>query len=587
MRGADLAGLAVVLALGAGCGKPQQERGPRPASEDPGRSPAAELAFSEATAEAGIRFLHANGARGGRLLPETMGSGVAVLDVDGDGWPDLFFVNGATRGEDGEARAALYRNLGSGRFVEVAEGGGAADGLVGMGAAVGDVDGDGRADLFVSGVGRDVLLRNRGDGRFEDWSSRLAGLPPGFGSSAAFLDADGDGWLDLYVGRYVTWSEAADVACRPDGEHRSYCTPEVYDGESSRLLRNRGDGSFVDVTREAGLWQPEGKTLGVVPLDVEGDGDADLAVANDTTRNFLFVNRGDGVFEERGVEAGMAFSESGAPRGGMGIDAGDLTGGERLDLVIGNFAQEMSALFRARPGGIFSDQAAQEGIGLPSLLTLAFGTLTFDADLDGWRDVALANGHIEPEIRRFQPHLAYAQPVQLFRQVPAERRFELSADPALEVPRVGRGLVTVDHDLDGDLDLVLTQNAGHAVLLRNEAAGAHWLSLRLTLGPGGRDALGARVTLEAGGRRRLDQLVSGRSYLSAPEARISFGLGAATRADRVDVRWPDGRRQRFHGLAADRHYVLALSRAEGLAPGGGEEAVPGLRAAAGSTSGPA
>ncbi|MDX1503139.1 MAG: VCBS repeat-containing protein, partial [Thermoanaerobaculia bacterium] len=478
--------VALLVLFAAGCGERRSVEEPPPG---PPREP-----FTDATGGSGIAFVHANGATVDRRLPETMGSGVALLDFDGDGLEDLFFVDGSPQGA-----SALYRYLGGWRFEEVSERAGARIRAVGMGAAVGDVEGDGDADLFVSAVGEDFLLRNRGDGGFEDASEALAELAPGFGSGAAFVDVDRDGRHDLYVGRYVTWSPETDVACVPDGVHRTYCTPEVYPGASNRLLLNRGDGRFRDATAEAGLELSEGKTLGVVPLDANDDGWPDLAVANDTTRNFLFVNRGDGSFEERGVEAGIAFGASGAPRGGMGIDAGDLSGAGPADIVVGNFAQEMSAVFRSRPGGLYSDDAAPLGLGLPTLMTLAFGTLVADLDLDGWSDVALANGHIEPEIQALRPGQTYAQPVQLFRRVPGEERFEPVVAAALAEPRVGRGLAAGDLDADGDVDLVLTQNGGPPVLLRNEAVPAGWLGLRAFPGPAGLDT---RATLVAGGRER-------------------------------------------------------------------------------------
>ncbi|MEJ2086525.1 MAG: CRTAC1 family protein, partial [Acidobacteriota bacterium] len=508
--------------------------------------------FADVTADSGVVFTHDNGASDDRLLPETMGSGVAVIDYDGDGWSDLFFVNGSPG-----STAALYRNLGGWTFEDVTERAGVAVQLVGMGVAAGDFDRNGATDLFISGVGRDVLLRNRGDGSFDDASLLLADLPPGFGSSAAFLDADRDGWLDLFVGRYVTWSSETDVACLPDGEHRSYCTPEVYAGASNRLLRNRGNGEgFSDVTVETGLYLPEGKTLGVVPLDYNADGWPDLAVANDTVRNFLFVNRGDGTFEEQGVELGMAFSESGAPRGGMGIDAGDLSGAGAADLVIGNFAQEMSAVFRSRSSGLFADDAAQVGIGLPSLLRLAFGTLIFDFDLDGWNDVMLANGHIEPEIESLRPNQSYTQPISLYRHLPGESRFEIVDSDVLSVPRVARGLASGDFDRDGDLDIVVTQNGGPAVFLRNDTSGRSWLGLVPTPSSQQSVTLGTRVEIEAERRLRHASLVSGRSYLSASEPSIVFGLAAGDAVERVDIVWPSGNRTRLIAPAVNRFIEL-------------------------------
>ncbi len=543
---------ALASLLAAACGGP--ERGGEPAAVAPAASA---VGFRDVSAAAGLDFVHFNGASPRRYLPETMGSGVAVLDYDGDGWPDLFLVNGAGFGAGAPPGpgGALYRNLGEGRFAVVAEAAGAGVALAGMGAAVGDLDRDGDADLFVSGVGGDRLFVNAGDGSFDEESGARGLGARGFGSSAAFLDADGDGWLDLFAGRYVEWSPEEDVACRPDGVHASYCTPEVYRAAASRFYRNLGEGRFADASATSGIGALAGKTLGVVPLDHDRDGSMDLAVANDTEPNFLFVNQRDGTFAERGLEAGMALSASGATRGGMGIDAGDLAGQGLTDLVVGNFAQEMAALYRAAPNGLYADQGAESGIGVPSLMTLAFGTLIVDLDLDGWLDVVLANGHIEPGVARFQPSQSYAQPLQLFRRLPDRWQFELVAGEALAVPRVARGLAELDFDRDGDPDLALTQNGRPAVLLANQAAeaGASWLRLTLVGARSNRDGYGTLIEATLAGRRLTRTLVSGRSYLSASEAAVGFGLGTAERAEAVEVRWPSGARQRFLDLPARRH----------------------------------
>ncbi len=556
MSGRGRASILVGLWM-AGCGPGEPEPAPLEAIPPPGPR------FVEATAAAGLDFVHANRASARRYLPETMGSGLAALDWDGDGWVDLYFVNGAPfgAGEPSGRGGALYRNLGGGRFAAVPGAAGAGAAFPGMGAAVGDVDNDGDADLFVTGVGGDRLFVNGGDGEFREAAAARGLVARGFGSSAAFLDADRDGWLDLFAGRYVEWSPARDLPCSPDGIHRSYCTPEVYPGEANRFYRNLGGGRFSDTSGAAGIAGVVGKTLGVVPLDHDRDGWPDLAVANDTERNFLFRNRRDGTFDEIGLEAGMALSASGATRGGMGIDAGDLVGDGSTDLVIGNFAQEMAALYRAQPSGLYADEGAEAGIGIPSLMTLAFGTLVVDVDLDGWLDVVLTNGHIEPEIARFQPSQTYAQPVQLFRKLPDRWEFveeHGGPDDPLVAPRVGRGLVEADIDRDGDPDLVLSQNGGAAALLRNEAAGgpASWLRLQLVGRTGNRDGYGASVEAALAGRRLTRTLVSGRSYLSASEAAVGFGLGTGERIEALEVLWPSGRRLRFLDPPARHHLRL-------------------------------
>jgi hypothetical protein len=562
---------AAVLAL-AGC----QRESPKPAQPATADSaPPIPVSFRDVTREAGIAFVHNNGAHGKKYLPETMGSGLAFLDFDGDGWQDLFLVNGADwperrpAGGRKKTTQALYRNRGDGTFEDVTQKAGLAVEMYGIGTAVADYDNDGHPDLFVNALGPDRLFRNRGDGTFEDVTRRAGVSDPGFGSSATWIDYDRDGRLDLFVCNYVQWSAETDIFCTLDGVSKSYCTPESYRGAANRLYRNRGDGTFEDTTRAAGVFDPTGKSLGVVAFDYDGDGWMDLAVANDTQPNFLFRNRGDGAFEEIGKTAGIAYSEEGKARGAMGIDAADYDGSGRESLVIGNFSNEMLALYHNEGRGLFIDDAALAGIGQPSLLTLAFGCFFFDYDLDGRLDIFVANGHVENDINRVQPSVTYAEPPHLFRGT-GGGRFEPMEDRVgddLKRPVVGRGAAYADYDNDGDLDIAVSTNGGPAILLRNDGGNANgWLRLRLVGRRSNRDAVGAVARLKTGDLNGSRTVRSAASYGSQAETLLTFGLGPrrdgspASTAD-VTVIWPGGATQVFTGLAPGRLHVLEEAEA--------------------------
>jgi hypothetical protein len=550
----------------------------RPRTPVPHREEAPAIRFADVTEQAGIRFSHASGATGKKLLPETMGSGVAVIDFDRDGRPDLFFANG--RAWPGDAAPggtrptqALYRNRGDGTFEDVTEKAGLAVELYGMGAAVGDFDDDGWPDLLVTAVGGNRLFRNVGGKRFADvteaaglgaskWPAESAAEfarhaePISFPSSAAWLDYDGDGRLDLFVCNYVTWSPAIDlgVAAVLPGGKRAYVPPQQFAGAQCELSRNVGGTHFENVSAATGVRvsEPEGpdrapravgKSLGVVACDPDGDGWPDLVVANDTVRNFFFHNEpGEGggrAFKEVGLFAGLAYAD-GRPRGGMGIDSGEIEPGAEA-VVIANFTNEPDSLFQRvhRSPLQFTDVAPEVGLAGASRSGMKFGALFADFDGDGRLDLFTANGHLEPDIALAQPSQSYRQQGQLFRNT--GKRDDLFAPVSASLPpMVGRGCAYLDYDGDGKLDLVVADNGGRARLFRNETPGAsNWLRLSLAGGAGvNRDGIGATVTVEAGGLVQRRFVSPARSYLSQSELVLTVGLGGGAKADKVTVRWP-------------------------------------------------
>jgi hypothetical protein len=540
----------------------------KPAAPEAPAAKTAELPsipFRDITGEAGIAFVHESGATGEKLLPESMGGGAAFLDYDGDGDQDLLLVSGASwpGAAKKSGRTALYQNDGKGRFRDVtAEAGlGAAAGTYGMGVAVGDYDADGYPDFYLTALGKNRLFKNRGGKGFEDVTGKMgvAGGEDEWSTSAAFADFDRDGDLDLFVANYVLWSREIDLELdyRLVGVGRAYGPPVNYKGQHARLFRNDGAG-FADVSKEAGvqvLNKATGvavaKALGVLPVDIEGDADLDILVANDTTQNFLFVNDGKGVFEERGEEAGIAYGRAGESTGAMGIDGGHYRNDRDLGIAIGNFANEMTSLYISQGNAsLFSDEAISDGVGAPSRLPLKFGMLFADFDLDGRLDLLQTNGHLETEIAQVDPSQTYAQPAQFFWNAgPGARAtfVELKGDHLgdLVKPIVGRGSAFADIDGDGDLDVVMTQVGRAPLLLRNDlAAGANFLRLRLAdPKSANRDAIGARVTIEAGGVRQERQVMPTRSYLSQSEPTLTFGLGKIAKVDSVKVIWPDGKEE--------------------------------------------
>ena len=508
----------------------------------------------------GVDFVHVTGAAGKKWMPETMGGGVAVLDYDGDGRPDLLFVSGSywpgdPRSGSQKSSLALYRNEGVGpdglpHFRNVTREAGLERVFYGMGASVGDFDNDGRDDVYVTALGGNHLFHNVG-GRFEDVTKKAGLADSGWGTSSAWLDFDSDGLLDLYVGRYVDWSPAKDLYCTLDGKTKSYCTPERYPGTSSHLYRNLGGGRFEDVTKKAGIETANQKALGVAPWDFDGDGRVDILVSNDTAPNNLFHNRGDGTFEDVAIPAGIAVDEAGKARGAMGAAWADTKNGKGWALAIGNFSNELKSLYWTDSGEVFLDESPKSGVGPTSFLDLTFGVLFFDADLDGRMDLLLANGHVEPTVQEVQKDVAYRQVPELYLNA-GDGRFtklgERSGD--LGKPLVARGAAYADLDGDGDLDVVLVENGGPARVYLNPT-NAPQKSVRLRLvgsGRSNRDAVGARVTATIGGRTLTQQVSGGQSYLSASEKTLTFGLGDASKIDVLEIRWPDGTTQTLRDL---------------------------------------
>jgi hypothetical protein len=526
--------------------------------------PAASVVFTNVTAAAGITFTHVNGAFGKKYLPETMGSGVAFLDVDGDGYQDLLFVNGKSWPGQPPSKStpALYRNNRNGTFIDITKQSGLAIEVYGLGAAAADFDNDGHVDLLITALGGNKLFRNTGKGTFADVTAKsgVGGPPAAFPASAAWVDYDRDGRLDLVVLHYVQWSIAQDKFCSLDGKNKSYCTPETYKGESPALYRNRGDGTFQDVTKAAGLYDPASKALGIALLDYNEDGWLDLFVANDTAPNRLYRNAGGAKFVDEAIASGVAFNEAGVARAGMGVDAADYDGSGRDSLVIGNFTNEMIALYHNEGGNLFLDKAPGGTIGRASMSSLTFSCFFFDFDLDGRPDIFAANGHVADDISTSQPKITHAQAPLLFRNADGQKFDVADAGGALKERIVARGAAHADIDLDGDPDIAVNVNGGPARLFRNDG-GSRSRALRLTLVGGGaksnRSAIGARVmvTLDSGAKRRA-MVKSGSSYLSQSELPVTFGLGAASKVTGLEIHWPGGAVEKLPAVEPNQHVTI-------------------------------
>jgi enediyne biosynthesis protein E4 len=526
------------------------------------------------TSSAGIQFQHNSGAYGGKLLPETLGSGCAFLDYDRDGWQDILLINGMDWPDHKRQTSTLrlHHNNRDGTFTDVTHKAGLDVEMYGMGVAVGDYNNDGFPDILITCVGQNRLFKNSGKGTFVDVTN-VSGLGhrQALSTSALWFDFDRDGRLDLFVCNYVKWSPEHDVFCSLDGKHKSYCTPEAYRGETCWLFHNRGDGTFEDVTATSGIFDSSSKSLGVAMLDYDHDGWPDLLVANDTQPNKLYRNAHNGTFKDVAVEAGIAFSADGKARAGMGVDAADFDNSGAAGVAITNFDNEMIGLYRALGNGTYEDIATQAGVGLPSKTTLGFGCMFLDANLDGALDLAAANGHIDDTVRSIRGNVGYAQPPQLFLNNFVNQGKRTFRDVTSEIgdafgqPKVGRGLACGDFDRDGDLDILITTNNGPAYLYRNDQlAGNRSIRFHLVGKQSNRDAIGATVRIYHEGVTQSRLVKSGSSYLSQSELPVTFGLGKRDKIERVVVQWPNGRTEEYKNLAAGKAYECVES--EGIKP---------------------
>jgi hypothetical protein len=526
------------------------------------------VTFENVAKAVGITFAHVNGASPEKYLVETMGSGAAFLDYDNDGWLDLFVVDGGSVAAAGKstARHRLFHNEGQGLFKDVT----AASGIVhrdyGMGACAGDVDGDGRTDLYITNYGPNALYRNSGNGAFTD-VTRVAGVGlDGWSTSCAFVDVDRDGDLDLFITNYLDAPTSKNPFCGdPQRRIRVYCHPLNYTGLPSVLYRNDGKGVFTDVSGEAGIAKFVGNGLGVAVGDYDDDGAPDVFVANDAVPNFLFHNDGKGRFNEVALAAGVAVGRDGKARAGMGTEFADYNGDGRLDLVVTNHEFETHSLFRNDGKGSFSDASVEAGIASPTLPFVGFGVAFFDADNDRALDMAIVNGHVIDNTAVFRPGSTHAQRRLLFQNANGRRFAEVSrqSGPGFAAQTVGRTLLAGDIDNDGDVDLVVTNNGGPVEVLRNNAGRErHALVVRVAGVRSNRNGIGARITLTAQGRAQMREVKSGSSYLGQNDLRVHFGLGDATRVERIDVRWPTGDVETLRDVVADQ--IVTVTEGKGI-----------------------
>ena len=521
--------------------------------------------FLDITVTSGIEFKHQRGASDKKHLVETMGSGCALLDYDSDGLLDILLINGGATPDSPPERLhthALYRNLGGGKFKDVtAQAGITGNGSYGQGVAVGDYDNDGHPDIYITNFGRGILYHNNGDGTFSDVTNRAGIDDSALGSSAAFFDFDNDGYLDLYVAHYVNYRYEAAPVCT-ERNVRSYCHPRYFSGVAPKLYRNLGNGRFEDVSEKSGIARLEGKSLGVVAADFDGDGRMDIYVANDTTRNFMLKNNGDGTFADVTLLSGTGYNSEGVAEAGMGVDAGDYDGDGLMDIVVTNYDLETNALYRNEGRWQFSDQRWSAGVAKADHRFLGFGTGFFDFDNDGDLDLFIVNGHVLDNVELIREALSYAQPNQLLenRGGTFVENLEFLRYSSL-APKVGRGAAFGDIDNDGDLD-VLISNSGQAptLLINQVGQKKNWVLLKLIGTKSNRDAVGAKIVIETEHSRQTDQITGGGSYLSASDLRAHFGLGSSEMIKTLKIRWPSGTEDVFRDLKANR--ILSIKEGD-------------------------
>ncbi len=573
----DLLSFIFLLSLLPACEKKEQkESSPEFAKESPGYTTdrsvnrSNPIRFADITREAGIDFVHTNGAFGEKWMPETLGSGGGFLDYDNDGWPDIFLVNSA-EWEGHESKKikptpGLFRNRGNGYFEDVTKEAGLSFTLYGMGSSFADFDADGDMDIFITAVGKNVLLQND-NGRFSDITKKTGideNKEPVWSTGSAWVDVDRDGWLDLFVANYVDWTPETDIYVTRDGKTKSYATPQVYEGVSCRLYQNIGGTRFRDITEEAGVLNNEGKSLGVAISDFNRDSWPDIVVSNDTQPNFLYMNNGDGTFSDMAVRMGIGYDERGRARAGMGIDVADVWNDNKLAIAIGNFSHEPLSLYtQVRKGAVFQDQAGAARLNRPSLLQLSFGLKFTDLDLDGYLDLVVANGHIEPEINAVEKHITFEQNLQVFHNNKGQY-IDISdqVGESFAEPIVGRGVATGDIDKDGDNDLLITVNGGPPRLFRNDTeARGNQIQIKLSGDPPNLQAIGAMVYVWADSVRQQQMVRTGSSYLTQSDvSTLIFGLGDRDKADSIFVYWPtSGDTSKYVNLASGGTYVFEES----------------------------